>query len=54
MKRGRAATILDEVSGTVAEWPRFAAEVGVEEREAERIGQTHRLGLGGGDASLVA
>lgn len=45
MKRGRAATILDEVSSVVADWPRFAAEARVRDEEAERIRQTHRLGL---------
>ena len=45
MKRGRAATILDEVSTVVAEWPRFAEAEGVDEREIGRIGGAHRLGL---------
>jgi serine/threonine-protein kinase HipA len=45
MKRGRAGTILDEVSSVVADWPRFAAEARVRDEEAERIGQTHRLDL---------
>jgi serine/threonine-protein kinase HipA len=45
MKRGRAATILDEVAGAVADWPRFAADAGVGEREARRIALAHRLDL---------
>jgi serine/threonine-protein kinase HipA len=45
MKRGRATAILAEVTDAVAEWPRFAAEVGVDERQVEQIGRAHRLGL---------
>jgi serine/threonine-protein kinase HipA len=45
MKRGRAATILGEVTGAVAEWPRFAAEARVADEQVERIGRAHRLGL---------
>lgn len=45
MKRGRAATILDEVSSAVAEWPRFAEAAGVPDSEIERVGRTHRLDL---------
>jgi serine/threonine-protein kinase HipA len=45
MKRGRAATILDEVASAVAEWPRFAEADGVHEREIERIARARRLGL---------
>jgi serine/threonine-protein kinase HipA len=45
MKRGRAATILDEVSRTVAEWPRFATAAQVDEKVIERIGRAHRLDL---------
>jgi serine/threonine-protein kinase HipA len=45
MKGGRAATILDEVASAVSDWPRFAAAAGVDEREVERIGRTHRLEL---------
>ena len=45
MKRGRAATILDEVSSAVADWPRFAEAAGVGERETQRIALAHRLGL---------
>ncbi|MBS1678160.1 MAG: type II toxin-antitoxin system HipA family toxin [Actinobacteria bacterium] len=45
MKRGRAAAILAEVTGVVAEWPRFATEAQVDEREIERVGRTHRLAV---------
>jgi serine/threonine-protein kinase HipA len=45
MKRGRAATILDEVSSAVADLPRFAEAAGVRDAEAERIARAHRLGL---------
>ncbi len=45
LRRGRAEAILAEVSDVVAGWPQVAAEVGVAERTAERIGQSHRLKL---------
>jgi serine/threonine-protein kinase HipA len=45
MKRGRAATILDEVTGVVAEWPRFAVAAAVSDQEIERIARAHRLGI---------
>jgi serine/threonine-protein kinase HipA len=45
MKRGRAATIVDEVTGVVAEWPRFAAEAAVADEETRRIARAHRLDL---------
>jgi serine/threonine-protein kinase HipA len=45
MKRGRAATILDEVSSVVADWPRFAEAAGVDEPETQRIALAHRLDL---------
>ncbi|MBS1891256.1 MAG: type II toxin-antitoxin system HipA family toxin [Actinobacteria bacterium] len=45
MKRGRAATILDEVTRAVADWPRFAEAVAVRDAEIERVGRAHRLGL---------
>jgi serine/threonine-protein kinase HipA len=43
MQRGRAAAILDEVTGVVAEWPRFAADAAVAEAEIGRVGRAHRL-----------
>lgn len=45
MKRGRAATILDEVSSAVAEWPQFATAARVVDEQIERIGRAHRLDL---------
>jgi serine/threonine-protein kinase HipA len=45
MKRGRAARIVDEVTGVVAEWPRFAADARVKDEEVERISRAHRLDL---------
>ena len=46
MKRGRSDAILDEVIGTAARWPEFAAQAGVSEATAEAIGASHRLTLG--------
>ncbi len=40
--RGRGLRMLDEVRQVVAEWPRFAAEAGVPEEWAARIGAQHR------------
>jgi serine/threonine-protein kinase HipA len=48
LPRGRAETILGEVSEVVAGWPMLAAEVGVEGRMAERIASSHRLKLPAG------
>jgi len=48
LTRGRAERVLAEVTDAVAEWPRVAAEVGVERRIAERIAGTHRLALARG------
>jgi len=45
LKRGRAETILAEVSHVVAGWSAVADEVGVEERMAEQIARSHRLVL---------
>lgn len=45
MKRGRAEAIVGEVGDEVAEWPRFAGEVGVADEDADRIARTHRLHL---------
>lgn len=45
MKRGRAASILDEVFTAVAEWPSFAATAAVAEHDVERIARAHRLDL---------
>lgn len=43
MKRGRAATILEEVQATVERWPEFAAEAGVPDGWRAKIQKTHRL-----------
>jgi serine/threonine-protein kinase HipA len=45
LPRGRAQSILAEVSEVVAGWPAVAAEVGVEQAMAERIARCHRLRL---------
>lgn len=43
MKRGRAATILEEVQTTVERWPEFGAEAGVPDGWRDKIQKTHRL-----------
>ena len=43
MKRGRAATILEEVQTAVNRWPEFAAEAGVPDEWRDKIQKTHRL-----------
>ena len=43
MKRGRAETLLEEVTAAVERWPDFAAEAGVPDAVAEKIQKTHRL-----------
>jgi serine/threonine-protein kinase HipA len=43
MKRGRVATILEEVQATVERWPEFAAEAGVPDGWRDKIQKTHRL-----------
>jgi len=45
MKRGRAATITEEVLAAVQRWPEFAAEARVPEATAARITLAHRLKL---------
>jgi serine/threonine-protein kinase HipA len=45
IKRGRAETILAEVTQAVSRWPEFAATAKVDARDAERIQATHRLAL---------
>jgi len=45
LKRGTAKRILAEVTAAVADWPRHAADVGVDETEARRIAPTLRLDL---------
>lgn len=43
MKRGRAATILEEVSTAVRRWPEFAAQAKVAEIWRDQIQRSHRL-----------
>lgn len=43
MKRGRAATIIEEVQAAVRRWPEFAAEARLPDGWRERIQNTHRL-----------
>jgi serine/threonine-protein kinase HipA len=43
MKRGRAATILEEVQAAVERWPEFAAAAGVPDEWRDKIQKAHRL-----------
>jgi serine/threonine-protein kinase HipA len=43
MKRGRAATIIEEVQAAVRRWPEFAARAGLADEWRERIQKNHRL-----------
>ena len=43
MKRGRAATIINEVQAAVKRWPEFATEAGIAPQWWSRIATTHRL-----------
>jgi len=43
MKRGRAATILEEVQAAVVRWPEFAAAAGVPDEWRDKIQKTYRL-----------
>ncbi len=45
LKRGRPASILEEVNAAVARWSTFAAAAGVPAAQAEAIGHTLRLDL---------
>ena len=45
LKRPRARRTIDRVVGAVAQWPSCATEAGVEQRDIQRIGRTHRLEL---------
>ncbi len=45
MKRGRAETIVGEVTELVARWSEFAEQVGLDEERAGQIAVTHRLAL---------
>jgi serine/threonine-protein kinase HipA len=46
MKRGRAATIVEEVTDVVRRWPAFAAEAGVDPSWARQIEASLRLQMG--------
>ena len=45
LKIPTASRVIDRVLAAVGSWPRFAAEAGVEVRDARRIGRVHRLEL---------
>ncbi|HXA55587.1 MAG TPA: hypothetical protein VNV37_12005, partial [Solirubrobacteraceae bacterium] len=45
LPRGRAERIIAQVAEVVADWPRVAADAGVDELLARRIARTHRLAL---------
>ena len=45
LKIPRARRVIDRVLDAVANWPRFASEAGVEERDIQRIRRTHRFEL---------
>lgn len=48
MKRGRAETIVGEVTDAVRHWHEYATKVGVSAKQIEQIGATHRLDLSPG------
>jgi len=43
MKRGRAATILQEVTKVVSQWPQFAQQAGLSSIKKTKISKQHRL-----------
>ncbi len=43
MKRGRAATIIEEVQAAVRRWPEFAAEAALADEWRDKIQKSHRL-----------
>ena len=45
LKKTVATGVVDQVISTVAMWPRFATEAGVEEESLQRIGKAHRVRL---------
>ncbi len=45
MKRGRAASIIDEVLTTVQRWPEFAAQANLSDMWIDTIRRAHRLTL---------
>ena len=42
MKKGRALTILSEVEEAVSQWPKFAAQAGVDKAQIKQISAAHR------------
>ncbi|MBL8393467.1 MAG: type II toxin-antitoxin system HipA family toxin [Candidatus Accumulibacter sp.] len=48
MKRGRAETIVGQVTAAVRRWPEFAAQAGLAGEWRDRIAQSHRLNLAAG------
>ncbi len=47
MKRGRAATIIEEVQAAVQRWPEFAAQARLADELRDKIQRTHRLSFAG-------
>lgn len=45
LPRGRADILLEEVTSTIQNWPDFANQAGVPEKQAAAIGKTHRLNI---------
>lgn len=45
MKRGRAASIIDDVQHTVQRWPEFAAQANLSDTWVDTIGRAHRITL---------
>ena len=45
LRKTGARRIVDEVLATVASWPKFGAEAGVDERVVRQVGQAHRVRL---------
>jgi serine/threonine-protein kinase HipA len=43
MKRGRAATIVEQVQAAVKHWPEFAEKAGLADKWRDKIQKTHRL-----------
>ena len=48
MKRGRAETIVEQVTAAVRRWPEFAAAAGLPDNRRDRIQESHRLNFGPG------
>ena len=48
MKRGRAETIVEQVTAAVRRWPEFAAGAGLPDNWRDRIQESHRLNFGPG------